>query len=477
MPDELLKVDSTKDNLIEQIRDLRERTSILETYPQSESATSTPGISINVMDYGALGNGVTDDLAAINKAFEVAISTTIGSAMTVDFPAGTYMVSDTVNIPNKVIVRGSGPIARTGTPGSTIKAMTGYSGSYVVQLGGDASNSVYCRLENMGVHGNNIAGLTGVYSNSINEESGLIRCTVSDCDVYGIHMDNSATGLCRNYLLRDLYVLHVDGASGAAIGVYIHGGSSPQRGIDGLTVGGEGAALDVDLQIDACIGAVFERIHLENAADGILIGPNTGNNALTFIGITGHSSLTDLIHIVDNSNSNLQFIGLYKNSATNVINDVQSGFAHTQSYIGFYGTGDVISVGGNKTILDLWYQDNVAASQTAVVLSRYGSAGGAPAYGANSWFAPRAGSILGIAVRSNAARSAGTLTVEVYKNSTTATGLTAVLDGTNTTFHSTYQKHALDAFAAGDWLVVKITTDGSWAPTTADIRVIIEVEM
>lgn len=127
-----------------------------------------------------------------------------------------------------------------------------------------------------------------------------------------------------------------------------------------------------------------------------------------------------------------------------------------------------------------FYQDNVAANQSAVELACSGVAGTFSASATRAVMI-RPGTVISICVKSNAARSAGTLTVEVYKNST-ATGLTAVLDGTNTTFKATPQRAksgdvaSADVFAAGDELNVRITTDGSWAPTTADIQVIVEIE-
>ena len=58
----------------------------------------------------------------------------------------------------------------------------------------------------------------------------------------------------------------------------------------------------------------------------------------------------------------------------------------------------------------------------------------------------------------------------------TATGLQAVLDGTNTTFKATTQAKDADAFTAGQLIGVKITTSADWAPTTADIIVMVIVE-
>lgn len=119
--------------------------------------------------------------------------------------------------------------------------------------------------------------------------------------------------------------------------------------------------------------------------------------------------------------------------------------------------------------IGMFYQDNVPASQTDISLT------------GDRWVAPRAGSITAIIVKSTEARTAGTCTVEVRKNtgafgaSGSATGLTAILDGTNTVTKVTTQGPGTDTFNAGDELYVAVTTSGTWAPTTADIRVYMEV--
>jgi len=127
---------------------------------------------------------------------------------------------------------------------------------------------------------------------------------------------------------------------------------------------------------------------------------------------------------------------------------------------------------GDHLILEGWWQDDVAASQTDVALTRAGTGAAFPTV----WVAPRPGHILGVSVKANAARAAGTLTVTVFKNGST-TGLTAVLDAVNTTSKSTYQGAGLDTFVVGDELDIRITTDGGWLPTTADVRATIEVEL
>lgn len=133
-------------------------------------------------------------------------------------------------------------------------------------------------------------------------------------------------------------------------------------------------------------------------------------------------------------------------------------------------TGAIVRLVGDKddyaSVLDGWYQDDVAASQSAVALPRGNGRTEVPM--------PSAGHVVGVVVYSNAARVAGTLTVEVTVNGT-GTGLTAVLNASNTQTKATRQAQNLDKYAEGNRIGVKITTDGSWSPITADIDVAVLV--
>jgi hypothetical protein len=66
---------------------------------------------ISVKDFGAKGDGVTDDTAAIQAAINAAMT---GTGANVYFPNGTYQVSSTLNIPNlvngKSVFYGSGAV-------------------------------------------------------------------------------------------------------------------------------------------------------------------------------------------------------------------------------------------------------------------------------------------------------------------------------------------------------------------------------
>jgi hypothetical protein len=138
-------------------------------------------------------------------------------------------------------------------------------------------------------------------------------------------------------------------------------------------------------------------------------------------------------------------------------------------FAGLTLTGDISGVGGFKQPFN-FMQSDVAAGQTDIQLNVLGLSGN------TEFVMPYAGSVIAISVASNAARSAGTLTVEPSINGT-GTGLTTELDASPTQYNQATQAKDTDTFSAGDRLGVEITTDGSWAPTTADIVVAVIVEM
>ncbi len=69
-----------------------------------------PGTSpfVNVTDFGATGNGTTDDTAAIVAAIAAAAPSSARTGNTVYFPAGTYLVSSTLTVPVGLILQGAG---------------------------------------------------------------------------------------------------------------------------------------------------------------------------------------------------------------------------------------------------------------------------------------------------------------------------------------------------------------------------------
>lgn len=105
--------------------------------------------TLSVKDYGATGDGVTDDYAALAAAFTDALAT---SQRAVKVPAGTYMLSQTLNVSNVSLI-GEGAIATTFKPRAT------FSGSSVLLIDDTtgASSGVDSLYQNFRIYGNRSA--------------------------------------------------------------------------------------------------------------------------------------------------------------------------------------------------------------------------------------------------------------------------------------------------------------------------------
>lgn len=123
-------------------------------------------------------------------------------------------------------------------------------------------------------------------------------------------------------------------------------------------------------------------------------------------------------------------------------------------------------------------QSDAAASQSSATLTvaevRDAAATADDQNAADGYVIPWDFEVVGVSVRSSAARTAGTLTVDATIDGT-ATGLQAVLNATNTQSKGSTQPRASDVGSAGSRVGCVITTDASWAPVTADVVVTVWV--
>jgi hypothetical protein len=93
---------------------------------------------VNVKDYGAMADGVTDDRAAIAAAIAVASA----SGGRVYFPPGTYLVGSAFTIPSSVILQGAGKERTTlkrGFTGDLITSQASFSALYDLTIDGDTA--------------------------------------------------------------------------------------------------------------------------------------------------------------------------------------------------------------------------------------------------------------------------------------------------------------------------------------------------
>lgn len=116
-------------------------------------------------------------------------------------------------------------------------------------------------------------------------------------------------------------------------------------------------------------------------------------------------------------------------------------------------------------------QDAVADAQTAAAMNIIETGATSGTLGTQEYVVPWDFEVVGIAVVSDSARTAGSCTVDATINGT-VTGLQAALDATNTLRDTGSQARGSDVGVAGDRIGVKLTT-ASWTPVTADIVVVV----
>jgi hypothetical protein len=88
----------------------------------AEHAITDPE-SLNVKDYGAKGNGTTDDTAAIQEALNAA-AVVGGSCSTVYFPPGIYKITSALIIPGNITLQGNLPSWKPGFEDAELHSST-----------------------------------------------------------------------------------------------------------------------------------------------------------------------------------------------------------------------------------------------------------------------------------------------------------------------------------------------------------------
>lgn len=160
----------------------------------------------NVKFYGAVGNGVTDDLAAINAAISAASANGGG---TVYFPAGTYIISNTINLVSAVSLHGDGSGRRNpGSPdvlnyATRIKCGAGFSATSMVSGAGNIGG-----LTIIGIYffGNSLAA-KGLYFESLSH-SLIQSCSVEGTTSICMHLyPQSGQDGCTNNKFDNLYLV------------------------------------------------------------------------------------------------------------------------------------------------------------------------------------------------------------------------------------------------------------------------------
>lgn len=211
--------------------------------------------TVNVKAFGAVGDGVTDDAAAIRAAIASAATTVSGAfGAIVDLPKGTYIANSQLVIPNGVRLRGAG------FGSTTIKAGASFSGTSLITNQNQDGTQEFFALEGLQVDGNQAGGAV--------------------CSVAVVNM----VSLFINSFVRDLIVVN-----GSNVGLRIAADGTP---------GGMGPLIVENVWVANCVGhnvLIEETGANTGAAAGIYCNhltsehQGTGKSALYLKGL-GHAS-------------------------------------------------------------------------------------------------------------------------------------------------------------------------------------------
>lgn len=153
------------------------------------SAVRKGDLAFNVRDYGAVGDGVTDDTTAINKCIAAA-----NRKGFVFFPAGQYVITQPISFPNDSMIQGVGTYDwQTGNPTNCIlvNVPTSAYTTAAVTVG------INCNIRDLTFKGSNTG--TGLYCSG--------SCTFSNVNVQGFDLGMQCTNLWYGHFnnLRMLY--------------------------------------------------------------------------------------------------------------------------------------------------------------------------------------------------------------------------------------------------------------------------------
>jgi len=142
-------------------------------------------LAVNVKDYGAVGDGVTDDTAAIQSAID-------SGARMVLFPSGIYSVSSTLTLSSSIIIQSDGAkivsSISTGSPAISITASS--VNIYGLEIQGIGNSSYIAANDLIKVSGTNNSPAAPTYvSDVIIRDCYLHGC--GDSGIYGIYVSDS----------------------------------------------------------------------------------------------------------------------------------------------------------------------------------------------------------------------------------------------------------------------------------------------
>lgn len=142
-------------------------------------------IYINVKDFGAKGDGVTDDTESIQNA--------LSKNSNLYFPKGTYIVSKTIELTKSTNIKGISQIFNWSIDSSECSVLKGVHDDYIFKCSwGNQNNFCNINFDGLGIHSPSSSfliecGFTGKIGIAYSRASTIDRCIFKSCSNSGIY--------------------------------------------------------------------------------------------------------------------------------------------------------------------------------------------------------------------------------------------------------------------------------------------------
>ena len=274
--------------------------------------------------------------AGIQEAIDVLAVRQTRVGGTVYIPEGIYTITAQITVSARVTLLGAGARSTVIIAGATFPTSTP-----LIRLGTGAGIIFNARLENLGVDGNNITGSTCVYTNEIQEESGIFNCVLLNYRSYGANFD-TGVGAITEVSQSEM----IGSVSGATAGLRLAGSGAITK-VSHCTINGDVASPHthgihvVSQQITATA------VHFEQTTNGIFFDTLATGSV---IGATGNASTTNVINIAATNGGGVFLIDINVGGSTNGVLDALTSRTIPRS-VAFYMLSNTGGAGAGKFVI------------------------------------------------------------------------------------------------------------------------------
>jgi len=164
----------------------------------------------NVKDFGAVGDGVTDDVDAINAAI---VAANAGGGGIVRLPAGTYSVANSGGLAQSIISKSNVWIRGDGV-GATEIVLANASNSHVISSDEDTTDITISDLTIDGNGDNQVStGTHGILFRGGSDDARVVNVHIKDAHHYGIGFEGTTSSFSRSMIDR----VYIENAGGDGI--------------------------------------------------------------------------------------------------------------------------------------------------------------------------------------------------------------------------------------------------------------------